>query len=539
MEYYSGVRFNNFIIYSKELTEDNLELLQSNEKQAISATNSGSDYIAFDGKQYIIYEWVEYFIVGFNDNRLVSEDFVNIGEYYKNNSGSLFLKNFVGYIKFRNQKFQVVSHKISIDELHSLIETIDDRINETISLSFSENGVSSATFEKKRDRHKDFYIYMKLYNSLKKRKILPNLKIILKFPNKKFESTCNLLPLSLANNISNESLMDIFSGRTNLTKRITGRNITKFNDFIPEEINEYYNKVSHDTSENRFIKFFIKQCIRILLKFHDELVQYTPQNQLLIKDVNHYREELVRLYRSNFFSSISDITSINHSSTILTRQIGYKQIYEEYVNLKQVPINNLFDSKDLMELYNNKSIDKLYEFICLFRLIDLLEKIYQTPALSRIKVDTLSIPYTVGLSESNDGLEFKFRATKEFPEVILLFQHSFTQSNSGSFSVEFKPDFTLKIFDNNHRDFFYCHFDSKFKISNDGSSKNEDIVKMHAYCDGIHKTIGAYVLFPGETRTIYTNSSVKIKGVGAFPLSFNQDNDRILENFLKEILSRR
>lgn len=538
MEYFSGVRFENFIIYSKDLNDDNLEFLQNYKEQTVYTTANFSNSIAYDGKQYILYEWVEYYVVGINGSRLTIDDFANIGQYYRNNSGSILLKNFVGYIRFANQEFQVISSKISINEMHSLIEEVDSRINQTLSLSFSTNGVSSASFEKNNERYKEFYVYMKLYNSLKKHKILPNLKRILKFHNKKFESTCNIVPLSLANNISNESLMDMFSGRTNLTKSADGKIAAKFNGFIPEEINEYYNVVSNDTSENRFIKFFVKQCIRILSRFYDELFQYSYQNQLLIKEVNQYREELTRLLRTDFFNTISDITSINHSSTILTRQIGYKQIYEEYVNLKQAPINNLFNSKDLMELYSNKSVDKLYEYICLFRLVDILECIYKTSAMAKISTDIQTTPYTVGLSEMNGGLEFRFHATEEFPESTILFQHSFTKNNGGSFSVEFKPDFTLKITDK-VGEFFYYHFDSKFRISNDGSSKNDDVVKMHAYCDGIFKTLGAYVLFPGDSKIIYNKTNDESIGVGAFPLNFDRDNDTLLEEFLKAILRRR
>lgn len=540
MEYYCGVRFDDFIIYSKDLRDDDLDLLQNNKERVIYTIENNPNSIVYDGTQYILYEWVEYFIIGLNNKRFTEEDFINIGKYYRNNNGSILMKNFIGYMKFATQEFQIISSKISTEEIHLLIEKLDTRIKKTISLSFLENGVSRAYFETNINRYLDFYVYIKLYNSLKKNRILPDLNWILKFPNIKFEKTINTVPLSLATDISNESLMDIFSGNTNLTQNNQGKISTKFNGFIPEVINEYNNTISNDTSENRFIKFFVKQCIRILSKFYDDLSQYSCQNQLLVKEVNQYREELTRILRNNFFSEISDIHSINHSSTILTRQIGYKQIYQEYINIKQVPINNLFKSKDLIELYNNKSVDKLYEYICLFRLVDILEDIYKTYAEGEILTETQTTPYTVGLSESNDGLEFRFRATEEYIESVLLFQHSFSRGNGGSFSVEFRPDFTIKIIDSIGKVFYY-HFDSKFRVSNDGSSKNEDIVKMHAYCDGILKTKGAYVLFPGDSEIIYDKPTElnQFIGVGAFPLNFNNKYDEILAEFLRGLLVRR
>ena len=108
MEYFSGVRFENFIIYSKDLNDDNLEFLQNYKEQTVYTTANFSNSIAYDGKQYILYEWVEYYVVGINGSRLTIDDFANIGQYYRNNSGSILLKNFVGYIRFANQKYQLM-----------------------------------------------------------------------------------------------------------------------------------------------------------------------------------------------------------------------------------------------------------------------------------------------------------------------------------------------------------------------------------------------------------------------------------------------
>ena len=103
----------------------------------------------------------------------------------------------------------------------------------------------------------------------------------------------------------------------------------------------------------------------------------------------------------------------------------------------------------------------------------------------------------------------------------------------------FNPDFTLKLIHKNNETFYY-HFDSKFRLHQDGKAKNEDIVKMHSYCDGIYNTNGAFVLYPGDKKEIYkkeNSQSSRLFGVGFFPLNIRRDKDQYLKEFLMSILS--
>lgn len=538
MEYLSGVKFDKFIIYSKDINEEDLESLKNGKKQ-INSLNKNINSIILKDNEYILNEWSEYYIIGVSNYKLSKKDFMYVGNYFGNNFGSVLIKNFIGHIKFVDQVFKVNSYKFSNEALKNLISEVDKRIEKTISLSFSERGVSNAVFEKNLTRFNDYYVYIKLYNSLKSKDIIKNIDRIIKYPNRKFENSKKNVPLSLARDWSRETLMDIFGGQNRLTKGTIKGDSKYFSGIVPEDINEYNNIVSNDTNENRFIKFFLKQCIRILSKFSSDLDQYSKNSQMLIEEVNGFKEELIRRLNSSFFKSISEITSINYSSTILTKQVGYRQIYETYITLKQVPINKLFNSQDLMELYTNKSIDKLYEYICLFRLVDILEEIYQLPNKNeKIEIESNNF-YTVSLSEKNNAVVFKFKETEEFCESHLLFQYSYTNNNGGSFSVVFNPDFTLKLIHKNNETFYY-HFDSKFRLHQDGKAKNEDIVKMHSYCDGIYNTNGAFVLYPGDKKEIYkkeNSQSSRLFGVGFFPLNIRRDKDQYLKEFLMSILS--
>ncbi|MBZ1530347.1 hypothetical protein J3323_10875, partial [Leuconostoc mesenteroides] len=169
-------------------------------------------------------------------------------------------------------------------------------------------------------------------------------------------------------------------------------------------------------------------------------------------------------------------------------------------------------------------------------LVDILNSIYLNKSAEHIKTNTESKIYSVSLSENNDEVEFFFPESKIFPKSRLTFQHSFTKSNSTSYSVEFRPDFTLEIISDQNKKCYY-HFDSKFRISNYGSSKNDDIVKMHSYRDGIVGTIGAFVLFPGDQKDIYlADSRHPYSGVGALPLKFDGSADSKIKLLLLDSL---
>lgn len=540
MEYYKAVKFEEFIIFSSEFTEEELLKFEDGNFKYINGTDSNAN-IRYDGDKYYLYEWQKYTVVGYRGTYLKINDFEHIGYLGHRNTGTIYFKNFVGVSRFKNVIFNIESKKMSTIEIDKLISDIDKRIQNTVSLDFSVSGVSKAEFKKQQDAFKGYYVYHKLYFLLKNDKIFPFLKYILKKHNKKIVYSKRKEYIFKTSNISEESVIDLFSGENLFTRKKGANLFPSLNDIIPETINEYNNNISCDTHENQFIKFFIELCIRIITNFINDLIcdkkgkQVT--NIVLVEELKYFRLELQKILRTDFFDGISKISRINHSNTILTRQFGYKEIYKEYINLKQTPVN-LFDTNSLIELYENKSVDKLYEYICLFSLVDSIETIYDQKPMIKIEINDSSL-HTLALSEKNNHIIFLFEKTNELPESRLLFQHSFNKKNCGSYSVEFRPDFTWQIDDGNS--YLNYHFDAKFRMNlNNGTSENDDIVKMHGYRDGIENTMGAVVLFPGQKKVIYSKERKdNFSGVGALPVHTNGLEDSQLATLLKSCLPKR
>lgn len=540
MEYFKAIKFTDFIIFTEDTTDEELINLEKGFSQKILGTNKDK-HIRFHSDNYYLYEWTTYSIVGLNNNPLNKSDFFYNGEIGRHNTGTLLFKNFIGAAKFRNVTFFIESKKMDTNDFNNLIEIIDERINTTTSLIFDSKGFAQAKFKKNKERFHHFYVYQKLFNSLKKSKIIPYIQYISNHPNYQLKKDIRTTKIELIQNLSSESVIDVFSGTTPVIKATKHNKSLGFSyknlNIIPLEMNEHTDSISIDTNENQFVKFFINVCIRILTKFLNDLTNLDTgniiKNSILISEIESFRKELQKHLRSNFFKDISNLNTINYSSTILTRRYGYKELYREYINLKKTPIN-CFDDKSLIELFQNRSVDKLYEYICLFKLVDLIQEIYKMNAVQNITFSSERI-YTVSLSEANGGVSFVFPESSKLPETRLLFQHSFSIENNLSYSVKFEPDFTLQILKNSK--VYNYHFDAKFRMSKESTSKNEDLVKMHGYRDGINNTIGAFVLFPGNSSETYIISDeLPYQGVGAFPLNFDSSNDDILKDILSNIL---
>lgn len=529
--YCKAVKFDDFIIFSNDLTNEELEKFKNSENEELP-TDVIENSIQIENDCFFLKEWQEYGVIGIN-GKLVDKDFLFNGKLGRNNTGTIMFKNFVGTSRFKNQLFTIESDKMDSEQVDILISYVDERVKQTISMNFSAQGVNRGEFQKLTERYQNYYVYQKLYNALESNRIIPYIDRVQRYPNKQFQKHKREVSISEIQNISEDTIIDFFSGQTSLIKSERYR---KTKGYLRIALNEYYNRISIDTNENRFIKFFMSYCIIQISRFIELLESDIDENNscniLLVEKLHEYRENFQRLLNSHFFKDVSSVSTLNYGSTVLTRQYGYKQIYSEYVNLKQVPIN-MFNANSLIELFENKSIDKLYEFICLFRLVDILESIYSQKSDETIKFNKKQPLFSVGLSEENGGVEFRFSKTENLPESRILFQHSFTRANLGSYSVEFKPDFSWEIMTDDKK--FRYHFDAKFRMSNFSHSKNDDIVKMHSYRDGIEMTVGAFVLFPGENKRIYSvDCENPFSGVGAFPLNINHEHDEEIRNMMLE-----
>ena len=204
---------------------------------------------------------------------------------------------------------------------------------------------------------------------------------------------------------------------------------------------------------------------------------------------------------------------------------------------------------------------------------------------------------TVSLRQGNPSVQ-TFCFEKEQLTVNLYYNRTFSPAQFsssiywGSYSRSFRPDYTLAVFSSKYKkeveaikvgDVSYVNFDAKYRIQDltqfinsekknvseeflekqeEQISENEnieismekidenlntyrrgDLLKMHTYNDAIRRTVGSYVLYPGNESNDRRNelSSVYdeiLPGVGAFAIRPGNENagHKGVKEFIKKII---
>jgi predicted component of viral defense system (DUF524 family) len=146
----------------------------------------------------------------------------------------------------------------------------------------------------------------------------------------------------------------------------------------------------------------------------------------------------------------------------------------------------------------------------------------------------------------------------------------------GAYSHRFRPDFSLVIFPAGYAEgkspvkaeasaerdgrIAYLHFDAKYRVDDlreifgddapgeldeeeiaktTNTYKRADLYKMHAYNDAIRRTVGSFVLYPGNDGRVtkYPKYHELLPGLGAFAVGPGSgEGEHRLRNFLEDVL---
>ena len=269
------------------------------------------------------------------------------------------------------------------------------------------------------------------------------------------------------------------------------------------------------------------------------------------------------------------------NNQILEKRVGYSQIFNAF---SMIDLALQLDWKGKDEVYTGeaKNTALLYEYWLFFELRKIIHELTgkdkNTSGLEPYKqfIDDAN-GLTISLQQGNASLQ-SFTFEKENLTVNLYYNRTFSPAQFsssiywGSYSRPFRPDYTLAIFSSDYRketdaikavEVSYIHFDAKYRIQDltqfINSDKKElsdyllakpeeqitkeeneeiiqektdeivntykrgDLLKMHTYNDAIRRTVGSYVLYPGNENNSKRNEQASVydeilPGVGAFAI---------------------
>lgn len=376
---------------------------------------------------------------------------------------------------------------------------------------------------------------------------------------------------------------------------------TSGGNYLPSEISVIHKYDSYDTIANRFIKFalniFSEVCIQVLDK-----VKIDKNGKEYFSEALKILNQIDDILNDPFFDDISELAIMPVNNQVLEKREGYSQIFNAF---SMIDLALKLDWKGKDEVYKGESKNTalLYEYWLFFELRKIIHEISgQDKNCSGVEPYRQFISdvngLTISLQQGNPSLQ-SFIFEDEKLTVNLYYNRTFSPAQFsssvywGSYSRPFRPDYTLALFSSEYKreidavkagDVSYIHFDAKYRIQdltqfintdkkqisekflektenqlseeeneeilqekNDeiiNTYKRGDLLKMHTYNDAIRRTVGSYVLYPGNENNSERNEQSSVydeilPGVGAFAIRPGNEHagHKAIKDFIKKIIS--
>lgn len=363
---------------------------------------------------------------------------------------------------------------------------------------------------------------------------------------------------------------------------------------MPKEVTVTRKFDSFDTIANRFVKFALKkfnQICRELCATMD-VAKKEKANQNMYTECYREALEIQKLsddiLRDHFFDDVSDLMIMPQNNQVLEKREGYRQIFYAAA---MIDLAFKLNWEGEQEVYSGESKNTalLYEYWLFFELRKIIRSIDNCQCLKAAENPFINTDngLTVSLSEGQTSCQ-AFLLPDLGTKVNLYYNRTFSREEfsntkyAGSYSRPFRPDYTLEIYPSDYvkpeeavREgaVSYIHFDAKYRITDlrsfIGPDENEmteeqikeevendkqdsvtntykrgDLLKMHTYNDAIRRTVGSYVLYPGDFDSKTKNYRLfeeVLPGVGAFAIkpSIQEDSENVLKDFIFEIIEAR
>lgn len=371
-------------------------------------------------------------------------------------------------------------------------------------------------------------------------------------------------------------------------------------NYLPAEISVSRKYDSFDTSANRFVKFalntFSEICRSVI-----EKVELDKSGRELKAEAQKIISIIDDILYDSFFDDVNELEVMPVNNQVLEKREGYSQIFNAF-SMADLALHLDWKGKDDVYSGESKNTALLYEYWLFFELRKILFELSgreidssQIEPYNQFVTDKNGL--TISLRQGNSSIQtYKFENLKL--TVNLYYNRTFSpvQFNSsvywGSYSRPFRPDYTIAIFPDKYSkeskaieagDVSYIHFDAKYRIQdltkfinsdkknitaenfdtsitqsteqesrdlieekNDSvmnTYKRGDLLKMHTYNDAIRRTVGSYVLYPGNENNENRNEHTSIydellPGVGAFAIRPGNENagHNAIKDFIVTIL---
>lgn len=354
--------------------------------------------------------------------------------------------------------------------------------------------------------------------------------------------------------------------------------------YLPQQIAVTEKHESFDTPANRFLKFAFQRFNSICTELFDCL--YTKSSDIQFQCVTEAKllsQKLEVVLQSPFFDDIGEMDIVPQNNQVLQKREGYMQIFNAY-SMIDLALQLKWDEEENVYKGESKNTALLYEYWLFFELYKIIKNLAGCKPLRTNETPFIQTDsgLTISLQEGKTSCQ-SFIICNEM--LNLYYNREFSHKEfmetryENSYSRPFRPDYTIAVFpckidesgkiDEKYNEneaakeglVSYIHFDAKYRITDltgiigkdekemtdtefaeeksdevTNTYKRGDLLKMHTYNDAIRRTVGSYVLYPGDSlkKANFSLYDEIIPGVGAFAIkpSIEEQSCRELGNFI-------
>jgi hypothetical protein len=324
------------------------------------------------------------------------------------------------------------------------------------------------------------------------------------------------------------------------------------------------NQTSHDTQENRFLKFALNTIARKYEILSSHIKGLPGISESCCAEMEGMRKKLRGLCANPFFRTVGPFTTLTQESLVLQRATGYSTVYRTWLILKAA-----YSLRDGLYRLETKDIATLYEIWCFIEVKNIIQSVLPSPCeidnqnrteMGQLFVHSLSTGEQSKIIFNNSGkepIELCYNSKLSDEETL----------GSGiekviSPTVAQRPDIILqltKYFGSDSNFKLTYLFDAKYRIagrlSNGVDTPPDDAInQMHRYRDALYyqgdeysgikkEVIGGYILFPGDGDPLAVQLSnfyntIEQVNIGAFPLRPDKKNHEVLRTFISKLIQQ-
>jgi predicted component of viral defense system (DUF524 family) len=322
---------------------------------------------------------------------------------------------------------------------------------------------------------------------------------------------------------------------------------------VPSRLERKRTEATHDTTPNRFVKFALGYWRQMLGDIDRGLTKAraTPATTRGRREIAAVTSQLEEVLHHDVFAEAGSLARFPADDQVLQKREGYRDIFKAYVETEFAARLSWQSSPDEFGA-GQRDVATLYEywaFIQLSQLVaDLVGQAFDLSPLVQSRSDGLTVGIRIGVETVLAGVAERFDRRMK---LELCFNRTYRRgtARNASWTKPMRPDYSLLISPAEGEPATFepvaIHFDAKYRVDfvkeifggdeeadadtqraperlERGGPLRADLLKMHAYRDAIHRTAGAYVLYPGGDNEgsglQYPEYHELLPGLGAFVL---------------------